>query len=49
MGVILFLEMAFACVLNKSIYLLNPIPELSYTSELEAMEPIVLDEDLGKI
>ena len=38
-----FLEMAFACVLNKPIYLLNPIPELSYTSELEAMEPIVLD------
>jgi hypothetical protein len=44
-----FLEMAFACVLNKPIYLLNPIPELSYTSELEAMEPIVLDGDLGKI
>lgn len=40
-----FLEMAFACVLEKPIYLLNPIPEISYTSEIEAMQPVIL----GKI
>ena len=44
-----FIEMAFACVLNKPIYLLNRIPELSYTSELEAMEPIILNGDLEMV
>ena len=44
-----FIEMAFAYVLNKPIYLLNPIPELSYTSEIEAMEPIVLNGDLNMV
>ena len=44
-----FIEMAFACVLKKPIYLLNPIPEISYTTEIEAMEPIVLNGDLDMI
>jgi len=44
-----FLEMGFAYVLNKTIFLLNPIPEVSYRDELEAMQPIILNGDLGKI
>jgi hypothetical protein len=38
--------MAFACVLNKPIYLLNPIPDISYTVEIEAMEPVILNGEL---
>jgi hypothetical protein len=44
-----FIEMAFACVLNKPIYLLNPIPNISYTSEIEAMEPIILNGNLDMV
>lgn len=44
-----FLEMAFAHVLDKKIFLLNPIPEISYKDELLAMQPIILDGDLNKI
>ncbi|KUK77731.1 MAG: hypothetical protein XD93_0129 [candidate division WS6 bacterium 34_10] len=44
-----FIEMAFACVLNKPIYLLNPIPDISYTSEIEAMEPIILNGNLDMV
>ena len=41
--------MGVAYYLEKPIYLLNPIPEMPYTSEIEAMEPIVLNSDLSKI
>lgn len=44
-----FLEMGFAHVLNKKIYLYNDIPDLSYTDEIKAMQPIVLKGDLSKI
>lgn len=44
-----FLEMGFAHVLRKKIYLLNPIPESSYRDELVAMEPVVLDGNLEKM
>ncbi len=44
-----FLEIGFAFVLNKKIFLLNDIPEISYTDEIVAMQPIVLDKDLNKI
>jgi len=44
-----FLEMGFAYVLNKKIYLLNPLPEMIYTDEISAMDPIVLNGDLIKI
>ena len=44
-----FLEMGFAFVLNKSIYLLYQIPECSYRDEIEAMRPIVLAGDIAKI
>jgi len=44
-----FLEMGFAHVLNKKIYLLNDIPEMIYWDELKAMDPIVINWDLSQI
>lgn len=45
-----FLEMGFAHVLGKRIYLLNPIPDFDYfREEIEAMAPVVLSGDLDKI
>ena len=44
------IEMGFAHYINKKIFLLNPIPKMSYTVELTAMQPIVLNgiiENLG--
>jgi len=44
------IEMAFAYVLNKKIYLLNNLPDFDYLlEEVKAMEPIVLNGDLNKI
>lgn len=43
------IEMGFAYVLNKKIFLLNNVPELSYSDEIKAMKPIVLNGDLSKI
>ncbi len=43
------LELGFAYVLGKKIFLLNKIPDLSYTDEIVAMKPIVLNNDLSKI
>lgn len=44
-----FLEMGFAYVLNKPIYLLNDIPDMPYKDELIAMNPVILHGDLSKI
>jgi len=44
-----FLEMGFAHVLDKKIFLLNEIPEMPYIDEIKIMQPIVLGGDLGKI
>jgi predicted RNA-binding protein with PUA domain len=41
------IEIAFAHVLGKKIYLLNPIPEMNYSDEIEAMKPIILNGDLN--
>lgn len=43
------MEMGFAHVLNKKIYLLNGIPEMGYTDEIKAMQPVVLKGDLTKV
>lgn len=44
------IEMGFAHVNDKKIFLLNPIPEgVSYTDEIKAMVDVVLDGDLAKI
>jgi len=44
-----FLEMGFAYVLEKKIYLYNTIPEMSYTDELLAMKPVIINGNLDKI
>ena len=45
-----FLEMGFAYVLGKKIFLLNPLPTPSfYQEEILAMEPVVINGDLKKI
>jgi nucleoside 2-deoxyribosyltransferase len=44
-----FLEMGFAHVLNKKIFLLNPIPEMGYEDEIVAMKPVILEGDLNRI
>jgi hypothetical protein len=43
------IEMAYAYILDKKIYLLNSIPEMNYKDEIEAMGPVVLNGDLSKI
>ncbi|SRR6056297_540387 len=44
-----FLELGFAYVLNKPVYLYNQIPDMLYTDEIKAMQPIVIDGNLLKI
>ena len=44
-----FLEMGFAHVLNKKIFLLNEIPDISYKDEIKAIQPIILNGDLKLI
>lgn len=44
-----FLEMGFAHVLDIPIYLMQDVPESPYRSEMLAMDPMVIDGDLGKI
>lgn len=44
------MEIGFAHVLNQKIFLLNPIPEIPYyKSEIEAIQPIIINNDLNKI
>lgn len=44
------MEIGFAHVLNKRIFLLNPIPDIPfYRSEIEACRPVILHGDLKKI
>jgi nucleoside 2-deoxyribosyltransferase len=44
-----FLEMGFAHILNKTIFILNDIPDMIYTDEIRAMQPVVLNGNLYKI
>ena len=44
-----FLEMGFAHVLDKPIYLYNDLPDMIYLDEIKAMQPIVINGDLEKI
>lgn len=43
------MEMGFAFTQNRDIFLLNPIPESSASSEIVAMQPIVINGDVKKI
>ncbi|KKW41415.1 MAG: Maf-like protein [Candidatus Magasanikbacteria bacterium GW2011_GWA2_56_11] len=45
-----FLEMGFAHILGKPLYLLNPIPAMPYyETEIIAMRPIVLEGNLERL
>lgn len=44
-----FLEMGFAHVLEKKIFLLNEIPDISYADEIRAMQPTVLHGNISLI
>jgi len=44
-----FLEMGHAFGLSKKIFLLHPIPDLDYKTEMHAMQPIVIEGDLAQI
>lgn len=44
-----FLEMGLAFWLGKIIYLLKPIPDMDYKTEMHAMQPTIVDGDLTKI
>jgi hypothetical protein len=43
------MEIGFAHVLNKKIFLLNPIPEIQYRDEIEAVQPIIINNNLDLI
>ena len=44
-----FLEIGLAYWLGKKMFLLNPIPDMDYITELHAMQPMVILGDLSKI
>ncbi len=44
-----FLEMGYAFGLGKKVYLLNPVPDMDYKTEMHAIQPIIIDGDLEKI
>lgn len=43
------MEIGFAYVLDKKIFLLNPAPDLPIKDEVLAMSPIIINGDLAKI
>jgi len=43
------MELGFAHVHNKKIFLLNPIPDMQYKEEIEAVEPIVINGNIEMI
>lgn len=43
------MEIGFAHVNNKKVFLMNPIPNVSYKDEIEAMTDVIINGDLSKI
>jgi hypothetical protein len=44
------MEIGFAHVLDQKIFLYNPIPDIEYyKTEIEAVKPIIINQDLTKI
>lgn len=44
------MEIGFAHVLNKKIFLLNPVPEIAfYKAEIEATKPVILNGDFSLV
>ncbi|MFA6391315.1 MAG: hypothetical protein WCW66_00995 [Patescibacteria group bacterium] len=44
-----FLEIGFAHVLNKKIFLWNDVPAMPYSDEIKAMQPVVINHNLDLI
>ncbi len=44
-----FLEMGYAFGLGKKIFLLHPVPQMDYTTEMLAMQPVVISNNLTQI
>lgn len=44
-----FLEMGFAHVLEKPLYVLHPLPDVSYVDEMHVMQPTILHGDTKKL
>ncbi len=44
-----FLEMGFAHVLHKPIFVLKSLPDVSYSAEITAMSPVVIHDELERI
>jgi nucleoside 2-deoxyribosyltransferase len=44
-----FLEMGYAFGRNKRIYLINPVPEMDYRTEMHAMQPVIVGPDLNHL
>lgn len=44
------MEIGFAHVLNQTIFLFNPIPDIPYyRTEIEAMKPVIIAGDLSRV
>ncbi|MBU2028667.1 hypothetical protein KJ761_02120 [Patescibacteria group bacterium] len=43
------MEIGFAYILEKKIFLLNQVPQMGYTDEILAMQAVVINGDLNKI
>ncbi len=43
------IEMAFAHIMEKRIFILNSIPQMSYTHEIRSMQPVILNGDYSLI
>ena len=43
------LEMGLALHLRKKIFLLNPVPKISYKEEILGMKPILINNSLVKV
>ena len=43
------MEMGYAHVHDKKIFLLNPVPNISYSDEIFAMDPVILNGNLKRI
>lgn len=48
-GGAVLLEMGFAHVLGKKIFLMNEVSAVAYTDEIKMMQPVVIGGDLSKI
>ncbi len=43
------IEIAYAYAHGLDIFLLNPVPEVSYADEIRGMNPVILDGDVAKV